>query len=853
VNASYGWLRAFVPFSETPSQLRDLLTSKVATVDELIPLRADLAAIVVARVVEEGPHPDSDHLHLTKVDVGTGELLDVVCGAPNVTAGKLYPFAMTGTVMPSGLKIEKRKIRGVVSNGMICSARELGLGDDHDGVMELSVDVPPGTPFLRAMPVGDSRLVIDVGANRPDLLSHLGIAREIAASTRRPFALPALDVSLSTIPTPTVGKGSGSAGKVGVHVDDPSLVRRFMGAVIRGVTVGPSPQWLVDRLGAIGLRSINNIVDASNYVLHELGQPTHAFDLAKLGGTEVRVRLARSGERIVTLDGTERKLSPEMIVIADQSRPQAIAGVMGGRDSEVTDATTDLFIEVANFDPGRVRAARRALGMNTDASYRFERGVDVEIAPRALERVAQLVIALAGGAIEGSPIDLRLGGATRTQIALRSSRVSQVLGADISVDDIHRHLTSIGFELMRGDKEHSGVTVPSWRPDVTDEIDLIEEIARLYGFDAFSDEIRPFRPGTVPDDPRWLTSRAVRDLLVGRGLTEVRPMPFVAGGDEYVRIANPFAETEAYLRRGVIESLARRAEFNLAHMQRNIRLFEIGDVFLPSDQPLPIEKLHVGVLVMGRRMPRHFTDPGGEDFDRWVSFDQWDVAAIARDLCRAAFPREALAIHPAKPGTSYTTALSVEWIIRRGDTTVGHVGRVNLDAPTWAPHAWGLELSLGSVDSTAPAERGHNAYRRDAIAVVTGVQAQSGIGVVAASGDASVSVDGISAGASIGQVPFRPLPTTPAAEFDLALLLRPGQTAADVEKVIRESAGELLERLELFDEYIGEAIADGMRSVAWRLTFRHPERTLREKEIDGRRAKILSALEKELNVRARTS
>src|SRR4051812_31801260 len=457
MNASYNWLKAFVDFAETPQQLRDLLTSRVATVDEIKALRADLENIVVARVVEEGPHPDSDHLHVTKVDAGTGELLDVVCGAPNVTAGKLYPFAKSGTVLPSGLKIEKRKIRGQVSNGMICSARELNLGEEQDGVMELSIDVPPGTPFLEAMPVGDTQIVLDVGANRPDLLSHIGVAREIAALTGRKLALPRLGLLVPGIPSATRTE---KAGQIAVQVEDEALVNRFMGVVVRGVKVGPSPQWLVDRLASIGSRSINNVVDASNYVLHELGQPTHAFDVARLGGAEIRVRLARAGEKLKTLDGNERSLSSETIVIADATRAQAIAGVMGGHESEVTEATTDLFIEVANFNPSRIRSARKALGMSTDASYRFERGVDVDLAPQALERVTQIIIALGGGEVDGAPVDFRPVPAEPRQIALRTSRVTQVLGDDIPATDIDRYLSSVGFQVQRGDAEHGGALVP---------------------------------------------------------------------------------------------------------------------------------------------------------------------------------------------------------------------------------------------------------------------------------------------------------------------------------------------------------------------------------------------------------
>src|SRR5579884_4113379 len=428
MNISYAWLKAFVPFDEDAHAVRELITAHIATVDEVQPLREDLAPIVVARVVEEAPHPDSDHLHVTKVDAGTGTLLDVVCGAANVTAGKLYPFAKTGVTIPTGLKIQKRKIRGAVSDGMLCSPDELKLGSDHSGIMELDIDVPPGTPFLDAVPVGDVRIVIDVGANRPDLLSHLGVAREISAVTGKPFALPAIEGLATGIPASTGAGFSGTASTIGVTVAEPDLVRRFMGVVIRGVTVGPSPEWLVQRLESVGSRSINNVVDASNYVLHELGQPTHAFDLAKLAQSKIIVRRAKTGEKITTLDGTERALQDNMIVIADGERPQAVAGVMGGRDSEVTDATTDIFLEVANFNPTRVRDARRALGLSTDASYRFERGVDLEIAPRALERVAQLIVLLAGGRIDAAPVDLAYERPAPRSITLRTSRVARVLG-----------------------------------------------------------------------------------------------------------------------------------------------------------------------------------------------------------------------------------------------------------------------------------------------------------------------------------------------------------------------------------------------------------------------------------------
>jgi phenylalanyl-tRNA synthetase beta chain len=814
MNVSHEWLRAFVPFDESPNALRDLITAHVATVDEVVPLREDLAAIVVARVVEEAPHPDSDHLHVTKVDAGTGTLLDVVCGAPNVTAGRVYPFAMTGTVLPNGIKIQKRKIRGAISDGMLCSARELGLGEEQDGIMELDVDVPPGTPFLRALPVGDTKLVIDVGANRPDLLSHLGLAREIAAVTKKTMRLPRIADVLAPVAKASVAGNSGRAGSVDVRIAEDGLVNRFMGVVIRGVTVGPSPEWLVHRLASVGSRSINNVVDASNYVLHELGQPTHAFDLAKLAGSSVIVRRAKPGERITTLDGAERALHDTMIVIADAERPQAIAGIMGGRDSEVTDATTDIFLEVANFNRTRIRDARRMLGLSTDASYRFERGVDVEIAPRALERVAQIILLLAGGSIDGSPVDLAHRITSSRLIVLRPSRVAHLLGESVAASEIASHLESVGFAVAPADK-NLGVVVPSWRTDVTAEVDLIEDVARLRGYDSFSVELRPARPGSMGDDPSWITSKRVREYLVGAGLLEARPMPFVAGGHGFIRLTNPLSENEAYLRRDILDTLARRAEYNLSRMNGDIRIFEIGSVFEASAGEMPSEELRVAALVMGRRSPPHFTDPKSPDFDAWVAYDHWDAKALAEELAGVSYPG-------ARIELASTPLDGLLWTILVDGATCGSVRRVGLDAPVWAAAAFGVELSLGAMDSAAVAPPGENAHRPFARPPVRVAR-------------------------------YEPTPTTPASEFDLALLVPDSVRGEEVEAVMRRVSGKLLESVRLFDRYVGHGVESGHRSLAWRLTFRHAERTLRDREIDARRSDILRALADELNVRQRTS
>ncbi len=821
MNVSYEWLRSFVALDETPAQLRDLLTAHTATVEELHALRTDLASIVVGRVVESQQIPET-RLTANRVDVGAAELVEVVCGAPNVTAGKLYPFAPSGTVMPEGgnkpgLKLEKRKIRGFLSNGMLCSARELALGEDEDGIWELDLDVAPGTPLLEAIPVGDTQLVIDVLANRPDLLSHLGIAREVAAVTGRSMALPRFEGDELPVPAPVAAPAEGTTAGVRVRIVPEARCRRYMGVVIRGIAVGPSPAWLRHRLEAVGSRSINNVVDATNYVLWEMGQPTHAFDLATLAGPEVMVRLARAGEKLTTLDGTERALEASAVVIADATAPIAVAGVMGGRDSEVTDATTDIFLEVASFDPALTRSSRRALGLSTDASYRFERGVDPVLAAGALERCARLIVALAGGRVDGAPVDLGGEPATPAPVMLRAARVAQVLGGAVPPDEIERLLRSVGFDVGRASDAAVRVAPPTWRSDVTAEIDLIEEVARLRGYDSFPDTLQPGRPSAVSDDPMWTLAARVREALVSQGLLEARPLPFVAGAEEgFVRVANPLAENEAYLRTEVLDTLARRAEHNLAHMQGNVRLFEVGAVFAPrgAGEAMPREELRVGILVMGDREPVHFTQP------QPPVFDEWDAKWLGEVAARAAYPGASVALEPSADPEAL-------WEVVVGGEGRGVVRRLALDAPVWAAPAFGVELSLGVVSSAQVAGPGANAHGSEGRPAATAPAART--------------------------TPYRPLPTTPAAEFDLALLVRDDLPAAEVERVIRGTAGELLESLLLFDRYQGKGVDEGYRSLAWRLTFRHPERTLRDKEIEGRRAKILSTLQSELDVRPRTT
>ncbi len=659
MRVSHEWLRAFVPHSLSPSEVERLFSAHVATVDAVEALRADLAPIVVARVLAAEPHPDSDHLWVTKVDDGTGVPLDVVCGAPNVTVGALYPFARSGTTMPDGMKLERRKIRGAVSNGMLCSARELGLGEDHKGILALSVDVAPGTPFLSAMPVGDVRYEIDVLPNRPDLLSHIGLARELSALTGVAMQTPPELAAIDPLSPATTAPVHGSVGGVSVRIDDGAACPRYAAVVIRGVRVGPSPDWLRDRLQSIGLRSISNVVDITNYFLHGFGQPMHAFDLAKLAGPAIVVRRARAGERITTLDGVDRVLTPEMLVIADAARAVAIAGVIGGRDSEVTDGTSDILLEVASFEPRQVRRTRRALGLNTDASHRFERGTN-PAAPAYTANIAGALIAgVCGGRVDGAPLLLGAPVPARPPVELRPARLARLLGATVPTGEIASRLIAIGFKVDTVDANTLTITPPAWRHDVTRDVDLVEEVARLRGYDVLSDTLTAFRPSAAPDAPLHAVRAGVRRALVAAGFAEVQPLPFVKGDDAtHIRVTNPLADDEPHLRTRMLDTLVKRAEFNLARREGNLRLFEVGSVFLPDGSGVR-EECRVGVLMMGARRPVHFTEP------QPPSFDVWDAKAVATLVASAAFPGAVTQLD-AGEGTQL-------WRIRVDATAVGEV------------------------------------------------------------------------------------------------------------------------------------------------------------------------------------
>lgn len=801
MNVSHQWLRALAPDLEgSPRDLAERLAMYGAAVDEVVDIGASLDDIRIARVVEAKRHPNADRLSLCVVDAGGENPLQVVCGAPNVRAGAFYPFIPVGGVLPGGMQIRRAKIRGEESQGMLCSARELGLGRDHEGILELHGSFTPGEPFLDAVGLRDTRLVIDVTPNRPDLLSHWGVARELAPRGEASLRLPAFPSANGAAETGrtiefVTGTPTSEADGIGITLDDATGCPRYYGVAIRGVRVTPSPEWLASRLRAIGARPINNIVDATNYILHELGQPLHAFDLDRLG-PRIVVRRARDGETLRTLDGEDRTLSPDVLVIADAHRPVALAGVMGGEDTEVGEGTTNVLLECALFDPAITRATRRAAGLSTDASQRFERGVDPDMMERAVRRAVDLIVALAGGETAARAPFADAGVSPVAPIALRPSRVRQVLGVEIEGDVLRSLLEPIGF---RADGEADGATlyeVPGHRRyDVSREDDLIEEIARRYGYDRFPDELRPFRPGVVPDDPTVALENRLREYLVGRGMLEARTAAFAPEAEGDVALMLPLSAAESRLRRALLPGLLRRTEYNFNRGTRGVRLFEIGTAFVAGETPHPDEERRLALVLTGPRAPIHWT---GEA----AAYDLWDLRGVLDDVAALLGCR----VEPAAADVAGPLEAGRSWLVRAGERTVGRGGAVRadaLDSPPWADPVFALEITLELGMAARPEPH------------------------------------------------YRALPAHPAIERDLALLLPAGVSAGDAAETIRAAAGPLLERVEIFDVYSDERLGEGRRSVAFRLRFRAPDRTLVDADVDRPVDHVLKRLSEEHRVERR--
>jgi phenylalanyl-tRNA synthetase beta chain len=590
------------------------------------------------------------------------------------------------------------------------------------------------------------------------------------------------------VPPPRRATTTGTVGgAISIAIEDPAGCPRFHAALIRGVAIGPSPEWLQRRLEAAGVRAISNVVDATNYVMLELNQPMHAYDAATLRGSALIVRRARPGERLVTLDHEERTLDGETIAIADRDGVIGLAGIMGGAETEVGPGTRDILLEGAYWDPRRIRRTRRGLGMSSEASYRFERGIDRWNGAEAMRRCIELVLATAAGTLADAPLDLWPEPSHPPRIFLRPARVSQVLGVELPWQTLEKYLVAIGATVVsKPDDGRIAVDVPGWRPDLVAEIDLVEEIARLHGYQAFPSDLRPFRLGELPDAPIEAAMGSVRRGLVAEGLYEVSSLPLgKPDGEASLRLVNPLSAEDAWLRRRLLPGLVRLVEANWANHVADVRLFEIGTAFAASAPgERPREEIRVAGVLTGRREPAHWSGTGGEAFDLWDLKGRFEAAV-------------ALAI----PGGVVQVERN-RWVALDADGRVaGEAGPLEADAPPWAAPLYGFEVRLDPAPRRPPR--------------------------------------------------FAPLPTTPAVERVFALLLPEGTRQAAVDAVLRRAGGELLERVQVESDYRGPELPPGTRSVAFRLTFRAPDRTLRDADVDQAEARILTALSRELGVRRR--
>lgn len=800
------WLRQYVPIELPPRELAHRLTMAGLEIDDVREVGAEWGRnnVVVGHVVELAPHPNADRLRVPTIDLGDGETATVVCGGPNLANGQKIAFARVGAMLyntKSGKAqpLKRTKIRGVESAGMVCSEVELGIGVDQEGILVLPPDAPVGADLVDYL--GDAVLDASVTPNRPDCLSMLGVAHEVAALTGASVVEPD-----STYPE----EGGPIDDDARVEIDDPSLCSRYTASLVRGVRIGPSPQWLQDALESAGMRSINNVVDVTNYVMLEYGQPLHAFDFETVCDSRVIVRAARQGEQLATLDGEERALDPPMLVIADPRGAIAVAGVMGGQHTEVGESTTDILIESASFDAANTRKTASALGVRTEASHRFERGIRQELTMRALRRATKLVLDLAGGAAATGVIDVFPVVKTTPDLSIGSDDVLRVLGADVDIDRIDRTLRSLGFHTERtGDR--LAVQVPYWRADISIPEDLVEEVARIIGYDdvpttLMSGEI----PHHEPSVERDLRERT-RDALVSAGLQETISYPatdleslgmveaLADGCVAPLKIANPIRANMSHMRTTLRASALETLAYNRRMSRRaSLRLFEIGAVYLPNDNgaeiALPHEREMVVGVLSGSRFGASWLAPKGEmDF-----FD-------AKGALESVFERIGVSAE-YEPGEDPIMLPGKTARVSCGDVEVGVVGEVH-------PRV----LTRFDID--------------DRVALFeVDLQALYAVGA-----DASVE--------------YRPFGRYPDAERDIAVLVDADVPSSRIQKIIDRH--RLVKQSAPFDLYTGDGAQTGKRSVAYRVTFQSDRSTLTGDLVDRARGDIVRQLERELGATLR--
>jgi phenylalanyl-tRNA synthetase beta chain len=792
VRVPLSWLREFCPTELPIEEIAERLTAQGVEVAGIIRPWERLSGVVVARVVDVRDHPEADRLCLATVDSGGGER-EVVVGVRNMGPGDFVPYAGPGSMLP-GVEgaLERRQIRGVVSDGMLCSPRELGISQDHSGILVLPDGAQPGEDLKERLGLDDAVLDVEVFPNRPDLLSVVGVAREVAAASGEEFAVP--DSSGSE------GKGRAEA-TASVEVRDPEGCPRFVARVIRGVTLGPSPLHAQIRLTAAGMRPLANVVDATNYVMLETGQPLHAFDLAKVADARLIVRRAAGGEQMRTLDGIDRTFTEEDLLVTDERGPLGIAGVIGGEESEVSETTTEVLLECANWDPVSVLRTARKFGLRTEASIRFERGADPEAPPLAAARCAALMADWAGGEVLSGAIDVG-GPPERRTVGLRPARASVLIGVEVSDTDAAEALERLRLPVKRAKREIT-VEVPGYRVDLDREADLIEEVARIRGYDLVESTLPGIRQvGGL--SPSQRARRRLLEAFVRAGLYETHAPSVSPAGDarlftgdsrEAPRIANPISEEEGWLRVSLIPGLLRATRRSIAHRRTAVRLFEVGDVFW----------LEGGDVVEVEGAACVLTGPAGEEWP-----------AEKRDL----------------------DALDAKGVLTHVLETLG-VRSWSLEVPAGPPYHPGRSAAvllngrrIGNVGELAPSVS--REFDIDARVAVLDLM----VGPVVES--------------AVEQVPYREISRFPPVRRDLAFVVDRDLPAGAVRDGLVATAGELLDRLVLFDVFEGPPLPEGKKSLAFALDFRAADRTLTDQEAEELVGRIAGRLVADLGVELRT-
>ena len=822
MNISYNWLRDYLPFDLTPDEVAAALTSiglETGSVETVQSVRGGLAGLVTGRVLTCTAHPNSDHLHLTTVDVGGDEPLKIVCGAPNVAAGQMVVVAVIGTKLYDGDKefvIKKSKIRGEESFGMICAEDEIGVGASHDGIIVLPADTPVGLPAAEYYKVEtDHVLEVDITPNRVDATSHYGVARDLAAYLQQrgtPVALQRPSTEGFSIDDPSPA--------IVIESVDSEGCPRYSGLTIRGVTVRESPEWLRRRLTTIGLRPINNVVDVTNYVLHELGQPLHAFDAAKIAGGRIQVRTMPTGTPFTTLDGIERTLTADDLMICDAEKPMCIGGVFGGLDSGVTASTTDVFLESACFNPTWIRRTARRFGLSTDASFRFERGLDPNGTIEVLKRAALLIREVAGGRITGEIQDVYPNKVEPYAVDITYRKIDETIGQTIPPETVKSILRSLEIEIAHETPEGLSLRVPVYRIDVRRDVDVIEDILRIYGYNnvAFDDRVQSTLSYRTPTDRSQRLESLISEQLCGAGFHEIMNNSLTRRAnyeglatmpaDACVTLMNPLSADLNVMRQTLLFGGLQTIAHNINHKQRNLRFFEFGNCYTrraegPSaeaDTPLKgfQEEHRLGLWLSGTRTE-----------NSWLHADEqtsvYELKAYVENILRRLGVDEKKTVRRTFSNEIYSSGMTIETAAGRTLATFGIVDRRiarQADIDT--------EVSFAELSWTALMKE-----KRRATTV------------------------------------FSEIPKFPEVRRDLALLVDTAVTFAEIEQTAAETDRKLLRRVVLFDVYEGKNLPAGKKSYAVSFYLQDAERTLTDRRIDDLMAKLRRNLESKLGAQLR--